>query len=81
MDENIMMESTVETMEPEVMDDTVDYDVVEVTSDNHSMAKTAVKALVGLGVTVGAAVGIKKCRDKRRESKYHEVPRGRLMCR
>lgn len=85
MDENMVMDNTIDTdevLDTEIVDDEADYDVVETDmSGNHGMLKTAAKAVIGLGVAVGGFVGIRKCVKKRQMKYIESTPKGLIRCK
>jgi hypothetical protein len=85
MDEMNTMETmdTVDTeaVEPEVVEDDYDVDVVDTEAGNHGMLKTTAKAVIGLGVAVGGFFGIRKCVKKRREKYITQTPKGLIRCK
>lgn len=86
MDEMNNMETmdTVDTvddvLDTEIVEDD-DYDVVETEPGNHGVAKTAVKAVVGLGIAIGGAFGIRKAVKKKREKYITTTPAGLIRCK
>lgn len=85
-----MMDETMETMDTmdneevldtEIIEDDADYDVVETEPGNHGVAKTAVKAVVGLGIAIGGAFGIRKAVKKRKEKYITNTPAGLIRCK
>ena len=83
MDEMNMMDTntTEEVLDTEVVEDDYDVDVVDTEPGNHGMAKTAVKAVVGLGLTIGTAVGIRKAVKKRQQKYITQTPKGLIRCK
>lgn len=83
MDENMTMETVdTEAVEPEVVDEDYEYDVVETEpGENHGMLKTAVKAGVGLAVAVGGIFGITKAVKKRQNKYIQSTPKGLIRCK
>jgi len=87
MDEMNMetMDNTVDTeevLDTEIVEDDADYDVVDTpTSDNHGMVKTVGKALVGLGLAVGTALGIRKAYRHSKGKYITSTPAGLIRCK
>lgn len=71
---------TEEVLDTEIIEDD-DYDVVETEPGNHGVAKTAVKAVVGLGIAIGGAFGIRKAVKKRKEKYITNTPAGLIRCK
>lgn len=86
MDENMVMDNTIDTTEEvldtEIVEDDADYDVVETdVSGNNGMLKTAAKAVIGLGVAAGSIFGIRKAVQKRRMKYIESTPKGLIRCK